>query len=185
VWLLAGCVLLIAGLLYFGRVYVVVTAAGKILPEGDVLIVQALRPGVVNAILAHAGDRLEAGAVIARLDTSESGALLAEQRGKLSLQERMLGPVHDILTMVNQVMKDPNAFFNGNTKLLPTVGNTMQMILAVGDAKSKLDGAKYAVTSIASAASRSTSCHASTASRCRRTSRHRDNRTTCPCGSAP
>jgi len=147
VWLLASGVLLVAGLLYFGRVHVVVAAVGKILPEGDVVIVQALRPGIVNAILARAGDRLEAGAVIARLDTSESGAALAELNGRLRLQESTLGPVRDTLTMANQALTNPDTFFSGSTQRLPTLGNTMQMILAVGEAKSKLDGAKAAVQS--------------------------------------
>ena len=145
VWLLALCFLLIGALLYFGRIHVIVTAPGKILPEGDVVIVQAVRPGIINAIFARAGDRLEAGAVLARLDISESGAALAQLKGGLQFQEHSLSPIHDTLAMVDKVLADPLAFFNSKPPLLPTMGNTMQLILAVGDAKSKLDGANAAV----------------------------------------
>lgn len=145
VWLLVACLAVIAGLLYFGRVHVVVAAAGKILPEGDVLVIQARRPGIVNTILARAGDHLEAGAIIAKLDTSETGATLAELKGQLQLQESTLIPVKNTLSMVNLVLAKPEAFFNGQQPLLPTVGNSVQLIMAVGDAKSKLDGAEGAV----------------------------------------
>jgi multidrug resistance efflux pump len=145
VWLLALCFLLIGGVLYFGRIHVVVTAPGKILPEGDVVIVQALRPGVVNAIMAKPGDRLDAGTILVRLDISETGAALAQLKSSLQFQENSLSPTRDTLAMVDKVIADPQGFFNASSPMLPTLGNTMQLILAVGDAKGKLDGAQAAV----------------------------------------
>lgn len=76
---LAALILVAAmAILYFGKVYVVVNARGRIMPEGDVVLLQTVQGGVVNAVLAQAGDRLPAGAPVVRLDLSGPGMTLAE-----------------------------------------------------------------------------------------------------------
>ncbi len=64
------------GLLWaaLGRVDIVVTAPGRIVPSGQVKRVQAPETGVVLAILASEGERVEAGQPLVRLDPTYANA---------------------------------------------------------------------------------------------------------------
>lgn len=52
----------------FGHVDIVVTAPGRIVPSGQVKIVQAFEAGTVSAILVRDGDRVERGQALVNLD---------------------------------------------------------------------------------------------------------------------
>ncbi len=76
-WLLWIMLLLFTiGVLWaaLGRVDIVVTAPGRIVPSGQVKRVQAPETGVVLAILASEGDRVEAGQLLVRLDPTYANA---------------------------------------------------------------------------------------------------------------
>jgi len=76
-WLLGTLLLLFTiGILWatFGRVDIVVTAPGRIIPSGQVKRVQAPETGVVVAILVSEGERVEAGQPLIRLDPTYADA---------------------------------------------------------------------------------------------------------------
>jgi hemolysin D len=84
--LLAG---LVATLLWLvlGRVDVVASAPGKIVPSGSVKIVQSAGSGVVRAIAVSDGDRVRKGQLLVELDPTLSGADLEQARkGLLSAE---------------------------------------------------------------------------------------------------
>jgi hemolysin D len=54
----------------FGQLDIIVSAEGKLVPQTLVKIVQPAEPGVVKQLLAHEGDHVKAGQVLARLDTT-------------------------------------------------------------------------------------------------------------------
>lgn len=62
----------------FGRVDVVASASGKLMPTGSVKLVQAPGPGVVRAIHVHDGDVVRKGQPLIDLDPTLSGADLAQ-----------------------------------------------------------------------------------------------------------
>jgi HlyD family secretion protein len=144
---LAALILLAAiGLLYFGKVYVVVTAKGRIVPEGDVALVQALQGGVVNAVLARAGDRLPAGAPIVKLDLSEPGMSLAELRQKQHAQNEELARLQATVSLIDRIVADPeNALERTKSTVIATVGKTTELINELENMKARVDGAKGAI----------------------------------------
>jgi hemolysin D len=76
-WLLGTLLLLFTiGILWatFGRVDIVVSAPGRIIPSGQVKRVQAPETGVVVAILVSEGERVEAGQPLIRLDPTYADA---------------------------------------------------------------------------------------------------------------
>ena len=58
----------------FGKVDVLATAPGRLIPAGDVKTIQPLDPGVVRAIHVQDGDHVTAGQLLIELDPTQSGA---------------------------------------------------------------------------------------------------------------
>jgi hemolysin D len=75
--LMIGLVATVAWLI-LGKVDVVATAPGKILPAGNSKIVQSAGSGVVAAVHVADGDKVKRGQVLVELDTTLSGAELAQ-----------------------------------------------------------------------------------------------------------
>ena len=69
-WTIIALVVVAVLGLYFVKVDVVVTARGKIIPLGDVKVVQPLETGVVTAIHVKEGDFVKQGAVLLEIDPS-------------------------------------------------------------------------------------------------------------------
>lgn len=76
----------------------ITTGVGRVIPSSQVQVVQSLEPGIVAAILVKAGDRVEAGQSLIRIDdtgsSSQSGELrqrqfaLAAELDRLAAQSR-------------------------------------------------------------------------------------------------
>ena len=88
-WLLLS--LFVTGIAWacLGKVDIVVTAPGRVVPSGQVKLVQAPQAGSVVAILASDGERVEAGQPLLRLDPTYAEAddlRIREQLHELALQ---------------------------------------------------------------------------------------------------
>ncbi len=59
---------------FLGRVDILATAPGRLLPEGDVKIIQPLDPGIVRAIHVKDGDHVHAGDILVELDPTDARA---------------------------------------------------------------------------------------------------------------
>ncbi len=79
---LIGLLLTVLWLL-LGRVDVVVSASGKIIPTGNIKLIQSAGSGVVRAIYVHDGDVVKAGDPLVDLDPTLSGADLAQAQKAL------------------------------------------------------------------------------------------------------
>ncbi len=75
--LLVGFVVL-AGWLALGKTDIIASAAGRLVPTGQVQLVQPAEAGVVRRILVHDGDRVTKGQVLVLLDPTVSGAEAAQ-----------------------------------------------------------------------------------------------------------
>jgi hemolysin D len=84
--LLVGLVATLAWLV-LGRVDVVASAPGKIIPSGNVKIVQSAGSGVVRSIHVRDGDRVRKGQLLVELDPTLSGAELEQARKGLLTAE--------------------------------------------------------------------------------------------------
>ncbi len=76
--IIALMVVVVLGLIFL-KIDVVVTARGKIIPKGDVKIIQPLETGVVTRIHVKEGDYVRKGAVLLEIDPSVD---LADMEGK-------------------------------------------------------------------------------------------------------
>ena len=109
VYLLGLVMVAAVALLAFGQVAVVVNGRGRIVPEGDVVLVQALQRGVVKAVLVRAGDRLPAGAPLVNLDRVRGtlafvDAILANPRRALQASpQQAVATVGEVMHFVNEL----------------------------------------------------------------------------------
>jgi multidrug efflux pump subunit AcrA (membrane-fusion protein) len=142
IYLIGLAVLVTACLLYFGKVHVVVAGKGKILPEGDVLTVQSLQSGVVNAVLARPGDRLPAGAPIVRLDVSERGMNLADLKRKLEIDQNQLVTMREAAVQLNRILADPDRGLSDRRPGAALTGTAMQVTNNLENALMRLESAR-------------------------------------------
>ena len=146
VYLSALVLVVTAILLYVGQTYVIVNARGRIVPEADMVTVQALQGGVVRGVLAKAGDRLPAGTTVLKLDLVESGLSVAELRQKRDAQGAQVARLHATTALIDTILADPDAALQGTRNtVIATVGKTTELINELEDAKAKADGAKAAI----------------------------------------
>ena len=69
-WVIVIAIVFFGGWMYLGKVDVVVTARGKIIPVGEIKILQPLTTGVVSNILVKEGDLVKKGQVLMEIDPS-------------------------------------------------------------------------------------------------------------------
>jgi len=86
-WALLVFLMITLAWLILGRVDVVASAPGKILPSGATKIVQSAGSGVVAAIHVRDGDRVTKGQVLVELDTTLANAELEQARKALLADE--------------------------------------------------------------------------------------------------
>ena len=129
-WIVISFIVIAIGWMYFGKVDVVVTAPGIVIPSGQEKVVKALDKGIVYSIDAKEGDFVEAGQelVIIKPTESEPGLelnnireetaitreKLAAAKYRLSLvsdRKRRLDDVRDILpkTQYDEVVQEVSA----------------------------------------------------------------------------
>jgi hemolysin D len=86
-WIIIAAILFFGLWMFFGRVDVVVTARGKVIPVGEIKTVQPLTTGVVRAIRVEPGDFVEAGQVLMEIDPSDIEPELESMKADLSQVE--------------------------------------------------------------------------------------------------
>lgn len=73
--------------MYFGKIDVVVTACGKVIPTGEVKTIQPLTSGVVRSIRVKAGQKVEQGEVLMEIDPFDTAPELASLQSDLQQAE--------------------------------------------------------------------------------------------------
>lgn len=78
------CLILFTGLwLFFGKADIVVTARGKIIPDGEIKIMQPLETGVIKRILVKEGDFVKQGQTLMEIDTATTEPQLESLKANL------------------------------------------------------------------------------------------------------
>jgi len=86
-WIIMAAILFTVLWMLLGEVDVVVTARGKVIPSGEVKIIQPLNTGVVRSILVEAGDHVEKGQVLLEIDPSDVDPELLSLKADLNQVE--------------------------------------------------------------------------------------------------
>lgn len=68
--MLISLFVIVVGWSCVGRIDIIATASGKVVPEGKTKLVQPLEPGIVKDILVHDGDLVQAGQALVRLTSA-------------------------------------------------------------------------------------------------------------------
>lgn len=89
-WIVVSAILFTGLWMFFGQVDVVVTARGKVIPSGEVKIIQPLNAGVVRSILIQAGDYVKKGQLLLEIDPSDVDPELASLRADLNQVELVI-----------------------------------------------------------------------------------------------
>lgn len=145
VYLLALVIIAAGFVLVLGHVSVVVSGRGTVVPEGDVVLVQARQRGVVKAVLARPGDRLPAGGALLKLDISEAGVALTELKHRSTLHHEQLGQIRATRTFIDKILADPRSALKASPqKAVATIGDIMQLVNELENTQAKVDAAEAA-----------------------------------------
>ena len=104
------------GLLYFGKVNVIVQAAGFIRTVENTFQIEAQENGVVTRIMARPGDRLETGASILQLDSAEKGLNVEQLRSELKILEGQLDKYSRSLETADRILADPQSYLKAHER---------------------------------------------------------------------
>lgn len=83
-WTLMTLILFTALWLFFGKADIVVSARGKIIPDGEIKIIQPLETGVIKKILVKEGDFVKKGQVLMEIDSSTTEPQLESTKANLA-----------------------------------------------------------------------------------------------------
>jgi len=86
-WSIVAFIVLAALWLYFARIDIVVSGRGKVIPDGEIKIVQPIETGVIGRILVREGDLVEEGEVLMEIDPSVTESNLGSKEEHLELLE--------------------------------------------------------------------------------------------------
>lgn len=82
-WIIITLIFFTALWLFFGKVDIVVTARGKVIPDGEIKIIQPLETGVVKDIHVKEGDFVKKGQTLIEIDTSTTQPQLQSLQANL------------------------------------------------------------------------------------------------------
>ena len=96
-WIVIAAILFTCLWMFFGKVDVVVTARGKVIPSGEVKIIQPLNAGVVRNILIQPGDYVTKGQLLMEIDPSEIDPELASMQADHKQAELEIERINSLL----------------------------------------------------------------------------------------
>lgn len=86
-WTLISVILFALAWLYFAKIDVVVSARGKVIPDGEVKILQPMETGVISAIMVKEGAMVTKGQTLMEIDPSVTETDLESKKATLELLE--------------------------------------------------------------------------------------------------
>lgn len=83
-WVIVAAILFFGLWMFFGQVDVVVSARGKMIPRGEIKVLQPLTAGVVRSILVQEGDLVAKGQVLMEIDPSNIEPEMESKKANLN-----------------------------------------------------------------------------------------------------
>ncbi len=96
-WIVIVAILFTCLWMFFGKVDVVVTARGKVIPSGEVKTIQPLNAGVVRSILIQPGDHVTKGQLLMEIDPSTVDPELASLQSDCKQAELEIERINSLL----------------------------------------------------------------------------------------
>lgn len=129
-YVLVGMVLTALVVAFVGEVDIIVTAPGKVEPEGAVVRIHALHDGVVTKVSATPGQRLEKGEKILVQEAGLTGVELEQQRQLLTLKKAELARVKAAQEILSDlvVAKDLPTDFADKLNRLSELGEGVEVL---------------------------------------------------------
>lgn len=127
IYIICSAIILMLSLLYFGKVHVVVSIKGTIMPKGEAIQVLSLAGGVTTEVLAEAGDHLLKGTPIIKFSHRQSDLDLASMKRNFKLQQNRMNTAQETASAIKGILSDPVKFLSSGKEVLLT-GSTMQVI---------------------------------------------------------
>ncbi|MDR1554972.1 MAG: HlyD family type I secretion periplasmic adaptor subunit [Campylobacteraceae bacterium] len=84
-WLIIGILVIGLSWLYFGKIDVVVSARGKVVPSGEIKVLQPIETGVVSKILIKEGDYITKDQILMQIDPSVTETSLGSKTKDLTV----------------------------------------------------------------------------------------------------
>lgn len=86
-WTIIALIVLASAWLYFAKIDVVVSARGKVIPDGEIKILQPIETGVISSILVKEGEMVKEGQTLMEIDPSVTETDLESKKATLALLE--------------------------------------------------------------------------------------------------
>jgi hemolysin D len=103
-WIIITLIFLTILWLFFGKIDVVVTARGKIIPDGEIKIIQPLETGVIKDILVKEGDFVKRGQLLMEINPSVVDPALESAKKVHSQIQSELGRLYNKKSRQEQVL---------------------------------------------------------------------------------
>lgn len=123
-WLLLTILVLTALWLTFGKIDVVASAQGKLIPVDNVKLVQPAEAGIVRAILVRDGQRVRKGQPLIELDPTVSGAEAEQARSALQTAELDAARARAVLAALD----GRGLSFTAPAETLPAIARTQALL---------------------------------------------------------
>jgi hemolysin D len=98
-WIIIAVILFGSLWLYLAKIDVVISAKGKVIPNGEIKILQPMQSGVISKIYVKAGDLVQKGDAIMEIDRSVTKSNLLSKKENLQLLElearRLMALIND------------------------------------------------------------------------------------------
>ncbi|MDR1007541.1 MAG: HlyD family type I secretion periplasmic adaptor subunit [Campylobacteraceae bacterium] len=148
-WLVIGILFIGILWLYFGKIDVVVSARGKIIPSGEIKVLQPIETGVVSKILVKEGDYVAKDQILMQIDPTITQTSLESKTKDLTVVtlevERLKALTEDKPFMPNNgapinIIQEQNSLYMHQRGLLQE--SKMQFALRKDQTSSQLSSAK-------------------------------------------
>ncbi len=96
-WIVVIFMVLTSLWLYFAKVDIVVSARGKVIPDGEVKVMQPIETGVISKILVKEGEQVKKGQVLMEIDPSVTETNLEAKQNRLKVLELELARLNALI----------------------------------------------------------------------------------------
>lgn len=147
-YLLVLIVFAAVGYAYFGKMDVVVSAQGGLMPQGDAVVVQSLKSGPLAALPVREGDRVKAGQVLAQLDLTQSNIEAAKQQTDYERHKRERDCARVSLVILREALAGKRLRLDEREVLKTCSGDEADVLVGLKQAEMQYEQASLAARAV-------------------------------------
>jgi hemolysin D len=139
-WLIVGFVILTVGWSILGRVEIIATATGKVVPTARTKTVQPLEAGTISAILVRDGDRVSNGQLLIALDNTVAAADRDRAAQDLSLSRLDVARLTALRASFDHLNQVDEVLAPKSVRIVDLERAKASLIAQAGEQLAKVDG---------------------------------------------